>query len=89
VWNGSKSNRFERLQATNVAKSIRDDERGGRGKVVQQSSNPTAVKCSEMATSVIPLQVTICVGASKFLGAQRIFAQIFPNSTRKLSCNFC
>jgi len=31
----------------------------------------------------------IGVGASKFLGVQRIFAQIFPNLPKKLSSNFC
>jgi len=31
----------------------------------------------------------ISVGASKFLGVQRTFAQNFPNSPKKLSCNFC
>ena len=31
----------------------------------------------------------IGAGASKFLGVQRIFAQIFPNLPKKLSCNFC
>ena len=30
----------------------------------------------------------IGVGASKFLGVQRIFAQIFPNLSKKLSCKF-
>jgi len=30
----------------------------------------------------------IGVGASKFLGVQRIFAQNFPNLPKKLSCNF-
>jgi len=30
----------------------------------------------------------IGVGASKFLGVQRIFAQIFPNLSKKLPCNF-
>jgi len=29
------------------------------------------------------------VGASKFLGVQRIFAQIFPNLPKKLSSNLC
>ncbi|KAH1179451.1 gelsolin isoform X2 [Mauremys mutica] len=32
-WCGSKSNRFERLKATQVAKGIRDNERSGRGNV--------------------------------------------------------
>nr|XP_033816660.1 gelsolin isoform X2 [Geotrypetes seraphini] len=32
-WCGSKSNRFERLKATNIAKGIRDNERSGRAKV--------------------------------------------------------
>jgi len=31
----------------------------------------------------------IGVGASKFLGVWRIFAQNFPNLPKKLSCNFC
>jgi len=31
----------------------------------------------------------IGAGASKFLGVQTIFAQIFPNLPKKLSCNFC
>jgi len=31
----------------------------------------------------------IGVGASKILGVQRIFAQIFPNLPKQLSCNFC
>jgi len=34
-------------------------------------------------------RTTIGVGASKFLGVQRIFAQIFPNLPKKLSSNFC
>jgi len=33
--------------------------------------------------------INIGVGASKFLGVQRIFAQIFPNLPKKLSSNFC
>ncbi|XP_030063421.1 gelsolin isoform X2 [Microcaecilia unicolor] len=32
-WCGSKSNRFERLKATNISKGIRDNERSGRAKV--------------------------------------------------------
>uniref|UniRef100_A0A5F8HHX7 Gelsolin n=1 Tax=Monodelphis domestica TaxID=13616 RepID=A0A5F8HHX7_MONDO len=32
-WCGSKSNRFERLRATQVSKGIRDNERSGRAKV--------------------------------------------------------
>ncbi|KAG2470044.1 GELS protein, partial [Polypterus senegalus] len=32
-WCGSKSNRFERLKATQVAKGIRDNERSGRARV--------------------------------------------------------
>lgn len=32
-WCGSKSNRFEKLKATQVAKGIRDNERSGRAKV--------------------------------------------------------
>jgi len=32
--------------------------------------------------------VNIGVGASKVLGVQKIFAQIFPNFPKKLSCNF-
>ena len=31
----------------------------------------------------------IGVGASEFLGVQRIFAQNFPNLPKKLSCKFC
>jgi len=31
---------------------------------------------------------SIGLGASKCLGVQRIFAQIFPNLSKKLSCNF-
>lgn len=33
VYNGEKSNHFERLQAMNVAKSINNSERGGKAKV--------------------------------------------------------
>ena len=46
---------------------------------------------NELMNAVI-LEYTILdigVGASKFLGVQRIFAQIFPNLPKKLSCNFC
>jgi len=32
---------------------------------------------------------SIGVGASKFLGLQRIFDQIFPNLPKKISCKFC
>ncbi|XP_075435078.1 gelsolin isoform X2 [Ascaphus truei] len=32
-WCGSKSNRFEKLKATSIAKGIRDSERNGRAKV--------------------------------------------------------
>lgn len=32
-WCGAKSNRFEMLKATQVAKGIRDNERSGRAKV--------------------------------------------------------
>jgi len=32
---------------------------------------------------------TIGARASKFLGVQRIFAQIFPNFPKKFLCNFC
>ncbi|XP_029466978.1 gelsolin isoform X1 [Rhinatrema bivittatum] len=32
-WCGSKSNRFEKLKATNISKGIRDNERSGRAKV--------------------------------------------------------
>jgi len=31
----------------------------------------------------------IGVGASKFLGEQRIFAQIFPNLPKQFLCKFC
>ena len=31
----------------------------------------------------------IGVGARKFLGVQRMFAQTFPNLPKKVSCNFC
>lgn len=32
-WCGSKSNRFEKLKATQLAKAIRDNERSGRARV--------------------------------------------------------
>lgn len=32
-WCGSKSNRFEKLKATQLAKGIRDNERSGRARV--------------------------------------------------------
>jgi len=45
------------------------------------------------AQQVMPCYVTIVltigVGASEFLGVQRIFAQTFPNLPKKLSCQFC
>jgi len=34
------------------------------------------------------LSIITGVGASKFLGVQRIFAQIFPNLPKKFLCNF-
>lgn len=32
-WCGSKSNRFEKLKATQLSKAIRDNERSGRARV--------------------------------------------------------
>ncbi|CAM9666218.1 unnamed protein product [Lampetra planeri] len=44
-WCGSNSNRFEKLKATQVAKGIRDEERGGRGsiEIIDEGSEPAAV----------------------------------------------
>ncbi|CAK8696042.1 unnamed protein product [Clavelina lepadiformis] len=39
TWSGPKSNRFEGLQATIVAKGINDDERGGKAKVIAFSGS--------------------------------------------------
>ena len=42
----------------------------------------------EIWSNTLPTDLAIGVVASKFLGVQRIFAQIFPNLPKKLSCNF-
>nr|CBX24534.1 advillin protein [Paracentrotus lividus] len=34
VWNGPESNRIERMKGTQAAKGIRDDEKGGKAKIV-------------------------------------------------------
>lgn len=39
IWHGKKSNHFERLQATNVANSIKNDERGGKARVRKWGSS--------------------------------------------------
>ena len=46
TWSGPKSNRFEQLQCTIVAKGINDDERGGKAKVSSISGDASRVGCS-------------------------------------------
>lgn len=52
-WCGSKSNRFERLKATQVSKGIRDNERSGRAHVhvSEEGSEPEAMLQVPTATS--------------------------------------
>lgn len=62
VWGGSKSNRYERLKATELAIDIRDNERKGRGQMhlIDEGEEPAEVievmhplKCTSTYSSLL------------------------------------
>ncbi|KAG9271627.1 villin-1 [Astyanax mexicanus] len=66
-WNGPQSNRMERLKGMNLAKDIRDRERGGRAQVV-------VVEGDDEASSPKAMEVMM-----KFLGERREIKDPIPD----------
>lgn len=60
-WCGSKSNRFEKLKATQVAKGIRDSERSGRARVYVCDEGAERDKMTEVSVCGVCLFLFISI----------------------------